>query len=185
MLHWWGELVTIPDVEDPRRMAWKICASFVILAIRCEAHLTQDYTVPPAPECLTCLFLPDNPTYQDIQWQLLLLTLANAQALQYWVEKVNPPTLDTYCPLAMSVLELKWQVEEHIAFSKPDVFSSLKDAIPEARSQNAKASPEGTITLPITSNTGGVELLPATTHGTDNGILALPDCTSDDGATTS
>ena len=74
--------------------------------------LHQDYTAPPTPKCLTRnRFLSDDPTYQDVQQQLLLLTLAYSPALQYWVEKVNPPTIDNYCPLAMSVIELKWQVE--------------------------------------------------------------------------
>ena len=137
----------------------------------------------PAPKCLTqSRFLPDDPTYWDIWQQLLLLTLAYIWALQYWVEKVNPQTLDTYCPLAMSVVELKWWVERHIAFSKWDVFSGLEDAILNARSQNAEASPKGTITLPIASDIGGVEPLPATTHGTDNTIIGSPECTPYDGA---
>ena len=34
------------------------------------------------------LVLPDDHTFQDVQLQLLLLTLAYARALQYWVEKV-------------------------------------------------------------------------------------------------
>ena len=44
--HWWGELVAIPDVEDLKRLAQKIWASFLILAVRCEAFLNQDYTTP-------------------------------------------------------------------------------------------------------------------------------------------
>ena len=87
------------------------------------------------------------------------------------MEKVNLPTLDTYHPLVMSVLELKWQAEGHVAFNKWDVFSSLKEAIPKARSQNAEASPEGAVTLPIASDIR-----------TDNAILALSEWTSDDGA---
>ena len=82
----------------------------------------------------------------------------------------------------MSVLGLKQQIEGHITFSKQDVFSHLKDTIPKAGSQNAGASPEGAITLPASSDIGGVEPLPAITHGTDNAILALPECTSYDGA---
>ena len=121
-LHWWRELVAIPDVKDLRRLAWKICASFLILAVRCEVLLNQDYTMPPSPKSLTrSRFLPDDPTFQDIQWQQLLLTLAYTWALQYWVEKVNPPTLHTCHPLAMSVVELKWQMEGHITFSKQDI----------------------------------------------------------------
>ena len=65
--HWWEELTAIPKVEDPRRLAWKIHASFLIPAVRCEALLNQDYTMPPAPKCLTRgRFLPDDPSYQDV-----------------------------------------------------------------------------------------------------------------------
>ena len=106
--HWWGELVAIPEVEKLKRLAQKIWASFLILVVRCKAYLNQEYTMPPTPKCLTrSRFLPDDPTYQDVWLQLLLLTLAYVQALQYWAEKVNLPTLDTYHPLAMSVVELK------------------------------------------------------------------------------
>ena len=35
-LHWLGELATIPDVDDLRRLTQKIRASFLILAVRCE-----------------------------------------------------------------------------------------------------------------------------------------------------
>ena len=48
-LHWWGELVAIPGVEDPRRLAQKIWVSFLIPVVRCEALLNQDYTMPPPP----------------------------------------------------------------------------------------------------------------------------------------
>ena len=72
----------------------------------------------------------------------------------------------------MSVIELKWQVGEHAAFSKWDVLCSLEDTIPEARSQNTEGSPEDAITLPPTTNIGGVEPQPITTQGTDNTILA-------------
>ena len=117
--HWWGELTSIQDVEDLKRLAQKICASFLILAVRCETLQNQDYTMPPAPKCLSrSRFLPDNPSYQYICQQPLLLTLAYAQALQYWAEKVSPPTPSGYCPLAMSIVELRWWVEGHLIFSK-------------------------------------------------------------------
>ena len=74
----------------------------------------------------------------------------------------------------MSVMELKWWVGEHAAFSKQDVLCGLEDAIPEANSQNAEASPEDAATLPTTANIEGVELQPVTTQGTDSTILAEP-----------
>ena len=65
--------------------------------------------MPLVPKCLTrSRFLPDHPTYQDIWLQVQLLTLVYAQAVQYWVEKVNLPTLDSCCPLAVSGVELRW-----------------------------------------------------------------------------
>ena len=105
------ELTTIPEVEDPRRLAQKICASFLIMAVRCEALPGQDYTMPPASKCLTRgRFLPNDPSYQDVQWQSLLLTVAYTQALQYWAEKDRPSTHNNYHPLAMGVVELRQHV---------------------------------------------------------------------------
>ena len=124
--HWWAELTAIPEVEDSRKLAQKICTSSLIPAVRCEALPSQDCTVPPAPKCLTRgRFLPDDPSYQDVWWQPLLLTLVYAWMLQYWVEKVRPPTLSDYHPLAMSLVELKQHVEGHITLSKQDVFWNL------------------------------------------------------------
>ena len=116
--HWWVELTTIPKVEDPRRLAKKIHAPFLIPEVRCEALPCQEYTVPPAPKCLTRgRFLPNDPLYQDVQWQPLLLTVAYAQVLQYWVEKVRLPIPNDYHPLAMSVVELK----QHVGGTSPSI----------------------------------------------------------------
>ena len=90
------------------------------------------------------------------------------------MEKVNLPTLDTYHPLVRSVAELKWQVGEQAAFSKWDVLCGLENAIPEARSQNTKASSEDVVTPPTTADIEGVETQLATTQETDNTILAEP-----------
>ena len=135
--HWWAELTTIPKVEDPRKLAQKICASFLIPVVRCEAFLGQDYTMSPAPKCLTRVrFLPNDPSYQDVQQQLLLLTVAYTQVLQYWAEKVRPSTLNEYHPLVMSIVELKQHVEGLITFSKQDMFWNLGSTIPEVVSQD-------------------------------------------------
>ena len=65
--HWWTELTAILGIDDLKKLAWKICASFLIL--RCEGLQDEDYTVPPAPKCLSrSRFLPHDPTYQDVHW---------------------------------------------------------------------------------------------------------------------
>ena len=124
--YWWAELTAIPRVEDPKRLAQKICASFSIPAVRCEAFPGQRYTVPPAPKCITRnLFLPDDLSNQDIQQQPFLLTMAYTQGLQYWAEKFNPPANLDFHPLARSVLELMGSVKEHNVFSKWDIVWGL------------------------------------------------------------
>ena len=47
--HWWEELITIPEAGGPKELAWKICTSFDISAVRGEALWNQDYTMPLLP----------------------------------------------------------------------------------------------------------------------------------------
>ena len=176
--HWWGELTAIPDVEDLNRLAQKIHTSFLIPVVRCETLQNQDYTTSPAPKCLSRnRFLPNDPTYQDVHWQPLLLTLAYAQALQYWAEKVSPPMPGGYHPLVMSVVQLRWREEGHFTFSKQNILCNLGGTVPEARSQDMEALQEGAIAPPTNTTIGGVEPCPTKTQGADNIILASPRCT--------
>ena len=50
MPEWWEELVVIPNVEGHRKFTQKICASFEIPRVRCEAlKVTNDYSTPLPP----------------------------------------------------------------------------------------------------------------------------------------
>ena len=134
MPHWWVELTAIPDVENPKRLAWKIHTCFLIPVVRCETFPGQEYTVPPAPKCLTRnMFLPNNLSYQDFWQQPLLLTVAYAQVLQYWMEKFRLPVHPDYHPLAMSVMELMHVVKEHVIFYKWDILQGLGRIAPELK----------------------------------------------------
>ena len=167
--HWWAELIAIPEVEDPR--------SFLIPAFRCEALPSQDYTMSPAPKCLTKgSFLPDDPSYQDVWWQPLLLTVAYTQVLQYWAEKVRPPTLSNYCPLVMSVVELKQCVEGHITFSKQDVFQNLWSTTPEDRSWDTGILQGDPIIPSTTTDVRDMEPSPMEAQGADNTTSLSPGC---------
>ena len=67
--------------------------------------------MPPGLKCLPRgRFLPDDPSYQDVQWKPLLLTLAYAQALEYWTKVVSPPPTNDCCPLVMSMVEWRQHV---------------------------------------------------------------------------
>ena len=105
---WWPELKAILGVMDPQKLACKIQASFYILEVRMRASLGQEYTVPPAPKCLSRKpFFWNELSYQDIRQQLTLLTVAYARGLQYWVEKLNRPSSAHLCPLAGSIVEFR------------------------------------------------------------------------------
>ena len=121
------ELTATPGVEDPRKLAWKIWASFLIPAVRGKVFPGQGYTTPLAPKCLTQnVFLLDELSYEDVQQQPFLLTVAYAQGLQYWAERCNLPVDPDFHPLARGVLELRERVKEQIFFSKQDVIQGLE-----------------------------------------------------------
>ena len=106
MPDWWRELVTLPNAGDPERLSHKIHASFEVPWARCEAFKDPgDYTVPPAQKCVQRkVFLPVTNSClpcQDYQLKQLWRTLAYAQALQYWAEKVNLLVPNEPCHLAM------------------------------------------------------------------------------------
>ena len=52
MPHWWKELTTILGMKDPWKLAWKIHASFSILAVRSKVFPGQGYTAPLPPSAL-------------------------------------------------------------------------------------------------------------------------------------
>ena len=51
--------------------------------------------------------------------------VAYAQALQFWVEKVDLPTRGKPCLLAESIIELWEEMKCYLSFSDKDVFKDL------------------------------------------------------------
>ena len=79
---WWSELEAILGVEDQQELTCKIWASFYIPKVRMRAFFEQEYTVPPAPKCLSRnAFLLDELSYQDVQQQPTLLMIAYTRGL--------------------------------------------------------------------------------------------------------
>ena len=96
----------------------------------------------PAPKCLKRgMFLPANPSYQDVQLKPQKMTLAYVQVLQYWAEEANLPAPSEPHPLAMSVRELRWCIGKYNTFNKHDVFEDLGNALPEAKAEDMGTSP--------------------------------------------
>ena len=101
MPDWWQELADIPEVDNYQELAWKIWASFKLPQQITKLHDVENYHLAPLTTPCLCwkyfLLLP-NPKFpcQDIREAQLEKTVAYAQALQFWAEKSNPPTLE--CP---------------------------------------------------------------------------------------
>ena len=88
--------------------------------------------------------------------------------LQYWAEKIRPPTLNDYHPLVISVVELKQHVEGLVTFSKQDVFQNLESTTPEAISWDMGIPQGDPITLPTTANVGDIRSSSMEAQGADN-----------------
>ena len=141
---WWMELTTIPGVEDPKKLARKIWASFSIPEVRSQVFLGQRYTALPAPKWLTWkVFLPDELSYQDVWQQPFLLTVAYARGLHYWAGRLNPPVDPDFYPLVRSGLKLRERVKEHIIFTKQDIIQGLGRINPGATSHLPQPTPTG------------------------------------------
>ena len=98
--------------------------------MRSEAQdVENDYLAPLAPKCIQQKdFLPPaNPIFpcQDISKGQSQKTLAYAQAMQYWVEKSNPPMPSQPCLLVECMLKLRWAMETYITFSDDAVLGVL------------------------------------------------------------
>ena len=110
---WWRELMMVPGVDDHQKLAWEVQASFWLPKRVSKSHQMENYQqAPPAPLCLLQKnFLPPpNSIFacQDI-WEIQLEKMvAYAQALQFWAEKIDPPTKGKPCLLVDSVKEL-WE----------------------------------------------------------------------------
>ena len=142
MPDWWTDLVAIPNAGDPNKLAHKICASFEVPWVRCEALKDPgDYTVPPAPKCIQRkMFLPVTDSHlscQDYWLKQLQRTLACAQALQCWAEKANPPVPNEPHHLVMCVYKLRWLMKPYMTFSDCEVFEGLMHEIPEVEVEGA------------------------------------------------
>ena len=84
-----------------------------------------------APKCLTWnMFLLDELSYQDVQQQPFLLTVAYAQGLQYWAEKLNLPEDPDFCHLARSVIRVEREGERACHLYQTGCHPGLREGQP-------------------------------------------------------
>ena len=116
--------MAIPNVEDYIKLTQKIWPSFEIPKARCEAlKVTNDYSALPALKCIgRKLVLDSGLPCQDYHPAATQKTLAYAQALQYWVEKANPPSPGKLHQLAECIQELREAMKPFTTFHNHDIL---------------------------------------------------------------
>ena len=155
--YWWEELTAIPDMGDIKKLAWKIHASFDVSVAQCKALRSQEHTAPPAPKCLKRgMFLPDNPSYQDV-----------------WM-KASPLAPREPHPLAMSVRELRWSIGKYTTFNEHVVFKGLGNALPEAEDKDTGTPPADSTTSSAMTDVENTQLSPTETQLADDPIPPSP-----------
>ena len=130
----WPELAKISDVDDHQEVAQKVWASFKLPWWISEWHGMENYhQAPPAPPCICWKdFLPQDDSKfacWDIRESQLEKTVAYAQALQFWAEKADLPSLGQPCLLVGSILELGEAIKCYVSFPDDAFFGSV--ALPD------------------------------------------------------
>ena len=160
--------MAILGVEDPRKLAHKIWASFSIPEVRMRAFLEQGYTVPPCPQMPWQKCLPS-------RWIIIPGCTAATyspnshlcQGLQYWVEELNLLESPDLCPLAGSVVELRETLWEHVTFTNGDVLQGLGTVYPEVTNQWPQATLFSRVLSPLVTEQDFTE---ATIHTTSPAV---------------
>ena len=129
-LSWWQELTMVPEVDDQEKLACKVWASFGLpKRVSEQCWVENDHQAPPSLPCLhqkNFLLLPDSIfACQDIQQIQCEKTVAYTWALQFWVEKVDPPTGGKPHLLVGSIVELQEEMNCYLSFSDKDVFDGI------------------------------------------------------------
>ena len=149
MPEWWQELAEIPKVDDYQELAQMIWDSFELPWQVSELHDVENYYLAPvASPCLHCkdFLQPLYPKFPclDIREEQLERMVAYVQALQFWVEKLNLPTLGQPCLLVESILELRKMMEPYISFFDDTILDGVAPPEGFLKDQFESAQPAST-----------------------------------------
>ena len=139
-LEWWTKLSTVPGIEDCRKLAREVQASFGLPWWMQELGAGEaTLQAPLTPPCLCRwkFMLPAKSIYacMDIREIPREKVVACARALQHWVEENNPPAGGGPWLLVESVLEMREQVKWYLSFTNEEVFQGV--ALPKKEEEES------------------------------------------------
>ena len=146
----------VPEVEDCEKLAREVQASFQLPKRARKLHWVENYhQAPPALPCLLWKnFLPlPNSIFacrdiREIQHEKMV---AYAWALQFWVEKVDPPAGGRPHLLAESVKELWEEMRCYLSFLDKEVFKGMALLEETSTKPTKEADPQSARTTPVSS----------------------------------
>ena len=126
---WWTELLIVPGIEDCRKLAREVQASFGCPQQMWELGVREaTLQAPPMPPCLCRqrFMLPAESIYacRDIREIPCEREVAYARDLQHWVEENNLPAGGEPQLLAEHVMELREEVKWYLSFTN-EVFQGV------------------------------------------------------------
>ena len=144
------------EVEDHEKLAWEVWASFQLTKRASELHWVENYhQTPPAPLCLLQknFLLLSNSIFacwdsQKIQCEKMV---AYAWALQFWVEKVDPPAGGRPHLWAESVKELWEEMRCYLSFSDEEVIKGVALLEETSAKPTKEANPQSVRTTPVST----------------------------------
>ena len=149
---WWSELSVVLGMEDCRKLAREVWASFWLPQQMQELGMREaNLQAPPMPPCLCWQrFMPLAKSIyacrdiREIPWEKVV---AYARALQHWAEEINLPAGGGPHLLAESMKELREEVKWYLSFSDEEVFWGValpkkeEDQSPKTLSANVPKAP--------------------------------------------
>ena len=126
-LDWWYEMLVVPGMEDYRKLAREVWASFQLPQWTQEFGMKEaNLQVPPALPylgrhrfMLLAELIYACRDIREIPWEKVV---TYARALLHWAEEINLPAGGGPCLLAEGIKELREEVKWYLSFSNEEVF---------------------------------------------------------------
>ena len=143
-LDWWPKLLAVPGMENYRKLAREVQASFWLPLWMRELGMKEaNLQAPSTPPCLgRCRFMSlakSIYTCRDIQEIPLEKVVAYARALQHGVEEINLPAGGGPGLLTEGIKELREEEKWYLSFSDEEVFPGM--VLPEKEEDQELKTP--------------------------------------------
>ena len=153
--HWWAELTAIPEVDDPKKLAWKICTYFLIpvqSGVRpSQAKITPRSLLPNVSPGVDSS--PMTLLIRMSRWQPLLLTVAYAWSAAILGRESQTANTQWLLPFGDEHSGIKAACGGACHFQQARCLPESREYYPWSQKPGTQGIPQGDpITPPITTD---------------------------------